>query len=413
MLNPESILEQLLKSALAAVTPTGKFTNLPSKPPVGNSIVLAAGKAGASMAVEFEKVWKHPCTGLAVVPYGHQAKTEHVDVMQAAHPVPDEQSQLAAKKFLKIAHSATKDDYVFYLGSGGSSALLAAPAPGLSLEKKQNISKQLLAGGAVIDEFNTVRRSLSAIKGGRLAQACYPAQVFSYLISDIPNDDPAVIGSGPTIPQTSSTEDVFAILDKYKVDVDEQTKQVIQDNAVDNLEVNTGDVRIIIKPVDAIAAASDKAKELDLEVNELGTQIEGDAHVIAKQMAQLAIKTQSSTSNPVVILSGGELSVAVKGKGKGGRNLEFLLALAVELEGAEKIYALAVDTDGCDGNSNVAGAIVTPDTLLRAIDQGIDPKQCLEQNDAFKVFDTIHDSIDTGPTLTNVNDFRAILILPK
>lgn len=393
------ILPSLLTSVLEHASPRGKFAVLP--PVSANLLVLGAGKAAALMAAEFEQAYGSSVHGTVVVPLGYTCATQSIEVITASHPVPDANSEAAALRLLELAHAAR--DHVVFLGSGGASSLLVAPAPGITLADKIAIGRQLLAKGAQITQFNKVRRCLSAIKGGRLAAACKPASVTTYLISDVPEDDPAVIGSGPTIAQDCDVDAALEILASYQVAVPDHVVAAMRANTVP--EVVTGDVHMLVTPAMVLQAAEQQAAELGLSVTNLGL-IDGEAKEVAEQIASQVVADPS----PRVLLSGGELTVNVTGSGKGGANLEFLLALALALDGQENVSALAVDTDGCDGNSGVAGAQIYPDTLFRAQKLGLDPAAMLAANDAYTFFADLGDLVDTGPTFTNVNDFRAVVI---
>lgn len=409
MLAPQLVLDELLAAALAAALPAGKFTALPP-PPAGQLLVLGGGKAGASMAAAFEAAYAGALSGVVVVPYGYRAPTKSIEIIEAAHPVPDVNSERAAQRMLELAAAASAADQVVFLGSGGASALLAAAAAGVTLADKQDIGAQLLRAGAAINDFNAVRRCLSAIKGGRLAAACAPAPVTTYLISDVPGDEPAVIGSGPTLAQASDAAAALAILERYGVAVADHVVRAMQANASPQLAPAAG-VHMLVRPADALAAAAQTATKLGVTVINQGAELEGEAREVGQAMATKVLEL-APVAQPTVVLSGGELTVTVTGSGTGGSNLEFVLALALALEGAAGISALAVDTDGWDGNSGVAGARIDPTTLPRARAAGLDPAAMLAANDAYPLFAQLGDLLDTGPTLTNVNDFRAVLVQP-
>jgi hydroxypyruvate reductase len=344
------------------------------------------------MAKALEDTWQGPLEGLVVTRYGYRVPTERLEVVEAAHPVPDAAGRDAAKRIFELVKGLTKDDLVLCLISGGGSALLALPAEGVSLEDKQAVNKALLKSGATISEMNAVRKHLSAIKGGRLAAAASPAKVVALMISDVPGDDPSIIASGPTVPDPSTNRDALAIIEKYKIDV---PASVLQRLKTADETPKPGDPRLA--GVENIMIATPQAS------------LEAAALVHAGIARQCAMRGQPEVP-PCVLISGGETTITLKGKGKGGRNTEFLLALAIALDGMPGIYALAGDTDGIDGSEDNAGAIITPDTLKRAEAAGLDAKAMLADNDPWTFFNGIGDLLVTGPTLTNVNDFRAVLI---
>ncbi|MBV8094116.1 MAG: glycerate kinase, partial [Acetobacteraceae bacterium] len=377
------------------------------------------GKASAAMARALEQHWPGPLTGLVVTRYGHGVPCERIEIVEAAHPVPDAKGREAAARILEMVQGLTEDDLVIALISGGASALLSLPAPGLTLEDKQAINRALLRSGAHIGEMNCVRKHLSAIKGGRLARAAYPAAIVTLVISDVPADDPSVIGSGPTVPDTTTFADARAVLAKYGI-----TEPVSVIKHLERAEDETpkpGDPRLaraqtvmIATPQMSLEAAADVARRAGVTPLILGNAIEGEAREVGRVMAGIAHQTAlygQPAPPPAVLLSGGETTVTVRGHGRGGRNVESLLALAVELDGLPGVSALAADTDGIDGAEEVAGAIIAPDTLARAEGRGIRPKERLADNDGHGFFEALGDQVITGPTLTNVNDFRAILIV--
>ncbi|MGI9494157.1 MAG: glycerate kinase type-2 family protein [Geminicoccaceae bacterium] len=409
----------MFDAAIEAADPKQVIKAYLPKKPKGRTIVIGAGKAAASMARAVEDHVDGPVEGLVVTRYGHGVECQHIEVVEAAHPVPDEAGKAAAGRILKLAEGAGSDDLVLCLISGGASALLSLPADGISLNDKQALNRKLLECGADIAQMNTVRKHLSAIKGGRLAAAAHPARVVSLLISDVPGDDPAVIGSGPTVPDPSSFADALDIVNRYAI---KQPKKVIDYlRAAKDETPKPGDPKIAIVETHVIAAPQASleaavAVALDNGVRPvvLGDAIEGEAREVAKVMAGIAQQVRRHAQPampPCVLLSGGETTVTVRGKGRGGRNAEFLLALAVYLNGADGIYALAGDTDGIDGSEDNAGAIIAPDTLDRAQTSSVDAKTCLAANDGYGFFEKMDDLVKTGPTLTNVNDFRAILIV--
>jgi glycerate 2-kinase len=418
IIQAESLLRELLEAALEAAKPEQAIgPHLPA-PPTGRAIVLGAGKAAAAMAQAVERHMAGRLEGLVVTRYGHGAPCTQIEVLEAAHPVPDAAGQDAARRILELAAGAGADDLVLCLISGGASALLSLPAPGLTLEDKRAVNRALLASGADIGQMNVVRKHLSAIKGGRLAAAAHPARVVSLLISDVPGDDPTVIGSGPTVPDPSTFKDAQAIIDRYRIDPPARVAQHLQ--AAADETPKPGDPRlegaetiVVARPQASLEAAAAVARQRGLEPLILGDAIEGEAREVAKVMAGIALQAcrhGQPAAPPCVLLSGGETTVTVRGKGRGGRNAEFLLALAVQLRGAPGISALAADTDGIDGSEDNAGAMITPDTLARAEALGMDAKARLADNDGYGFFSALGDLVVTGPTLTNVNDFRAILV---
>ena len=405
-----------MKSALDAAKPEGKFRNLPQKPK-GKLIVLGAGKAGASMAHEFENTYDGPLEGLVVTRYGHYTKTKFIKIVEASHPEPDKNSLLASKKIFELATQSSKDDHVVFLISGGASSLLTLPAKGVSFEEKQRINKELLRCGAPIDEMNIVRRSLSQIKGGRLAQAIYPAKLTTYMISDIPGDDPAYIGSGPTIQANGLNEDSIEILEKYEISINNQLKNIIIKNTLPKL--NKSPEYMIATPMMALKKAAEEAKKQDFIPVIISDSLEGESKIEGKKMAELAMKIKKekkyqdiNLKKPILLLSGGETTVTVKGNGKGGRNTEFMLSMAIHLKNTNGINCLAIDTDGIDGVEDNAGAYISEETLKKAYIKKINPLNYLNANNSYEFFEKIDDLIFTSPTLTNVNDFRAVLVQP-
>ena len=403
-----------MKSALDAAKPEGKFRNLPQKPK-GKLIVLGAGKAGASMAHEFENTYDGPLEGLVVTRYGHYTKTKFIKIVEASHPEPDKNGLLASKKIFELATQSSKDDHVVFLISGGASSLLTMPAKGVSFEEKLRINKELLLCGAPINEMNIVRRSLSQIKGGRLAQAIYPAKLTTYMISDIPGDDPAYIGSGPTIQANGLNEDSIKILEKYEIN--NQFNDIIINNTLPKL--NKSPEYMIATPMMALKKAAEEAKKQDFIPVIISDSLEGESKIEGKKMAELAMKIKKekkyqdiNLKKPILLLSGGETTVTVKGNGKGGRNTEFMLSMAIHLKNTNGINCLAIDTDGIDGVEDNAGAYISEETLKKAYMKKINPLNYLNANNSYEFFEKIDDLIFTSPTLTNVNDFRAVLVQP-
>ena len=415
-MNFEKSLKLIMKSALDAAKPEGKFRNLPQKPK-GKLIVLGAGKAGASMAQEFENTYDGPLEGLVVTRYGHYTKTKFIKIVEASHPEPDKNGLLASKKIFELATQSSKDDHVVFLISGGASSLLTLPAKGISFEEKQRINKELLRCGAPIDEMNIVRRSLSQIKGGRLAQAIFPAKLTTYMISDIPGDDPTYIGSGPTIQANGLNEDSIKILEKYKISVNDKLRDIIKKNTLPKL--NKSPKYMLATPMMALKKAAEVAKKQDFIPIIISDTLEGESKIEGKKMAELAIKIKKekkyqdiNLQKPILLLSGGETTVTVKGNGKGGRNTEFMLSMAIHLKNTNGINCLAIDTDGIDGVEDNAGAYISEETLKKAYMKKINPLSYLNANNSYEFFKKIDDLIFTSPTLTNVNDFRAILVQP-
>ncbi|MFG1202657.1 glycerate kinase [Xanthobacter aminoxidans] len=411
------ILLALFETALAAALPEGKFKDrLPAPPDAakgGRTIVIGAGKASARMARAFEEEWGRPCEGLIVTRYGHGCETKHIEIVEAAHPVPDQAGLDAARRILELARSAGPDDLVVCLMSGGASSLLTLPAEGLTLADKQALNSALLKSGAPIGVMNRVRKSMSAIKGGRLAAAIAPARAVTYLISDVPGDDPAAIGSGPTIPEASDPETVLGLMRTWGIEITDKLEQVIRANTVSGDAIPGQEVHMIATPLMALKAAEEKAKALGLTPLILGDAIEGEAREAGNVFAGIARSASEHglpAAAPCVLLSGGETTVTVRGKGRGGRSVEFLLALAIALKGREGISAISCDTDGVDGTEDNAGAWFDAALLADAAARGLKPDDYLANNDGYSFFSALDRLVMTGPTLTNVNDFRAILV---
>jgi hydroxypyruvate reductase len=422
-----ALLRDLFDAALAAARPATCLAPHIARlqPPTGKTIVIGAGKASAAMARAVEDQWPHPLEGLVVTRYGYGEACRKIEIVEAAHPVPDEKGRAAAGRILEKVKGLKPDDLVLCLISGGASALLALPALGLTLADKQAVNRALLKSGANIGEMNSVRKHLSAIKGGRLAIAAQPARVLSWLISDVPNDDAGVIGSGPTVPDRTTFADALAVLAKYRIEPPAAVRAHLQKGAVGEIEETPkpGDPRLarvetimVAKPERSLEAAAAVARDRGLKVVMLGDNLEGEARALgaahARQALDLAKHAGKPPIKPIVILSGGETTVTVRGKGRGGRNVEYLLAEAIAAHGTAGIWGLAADTDGVDGAEDIAGAIFTPDTLARARAKGRDPQAMLDDNDGHSFFEMLGDSLVTGPTRTNVNDFRATLIAP-
>jgi glycerate 2-kinase len=408
-------LRSLFDVALAAVDPLQCVASYLPSPPKGRTIVLGAGKASARMALAVEAAWKGPLSGLVVTRYGHGEVCNQIEIVEAAHPVPDSAGEAAARRMLALAKMAGPDDLVLVLVSGGGSSLITLPAPGLSMEDLQGLNKALLRSGAAIGEMNIVRRHLSSIKGGRLAQACGAATVVTLVVSDVPGDDPAVVASGPTVADNTTPAEALGVLQRYGIPVSAAVLAVLEQPVLDVAAVlGERHVHVIATAHIALRAAEVHAQQLGLQVVNLGGAIEGESRGVAQAQASMVreIKANRKAGRPCLLLSGGETTVTVRGTGRGGRNAEFLLALALDLQGEAGVYAVACDTDGIDGVEDNAGGTITPDSLHRASGVGLDPAALLANNDAYTFFLGLGDLITTGPTRTNVNDFRAILINP-
>ncbi len=411
----KAFLGSLFEAAIAAALPGKIVPGFLPAAPGGRLIVIGAGKASAAMAKAVEDNWDGPIEGLVVTRDGHAVACRQIEIVEASHPVPDARGEAAARRILAMAESAGADDLVLCLISGGGSALMTLPADDLSLEDKQAVNRALLSSGATITEMNTVRKHLSAIKGGRLAAAAHPAKVVSLLISDVPGDDPAVIASAPTVADPTTFSQARAILLRYGIVAPASVTRRLAKSSDETPKPGDHRLRqatttVIAAPKASLEAAAAAARQAGVEPIILGDAIEGEAREVGSAMAADAVARHRNGS-PLVVLSGGETTVTLRGRGRGGRNTEFLAGLALELDGAEGIFALAGDTDGIDGSEANAGAIVTPDTLARAAAKGIDAAALLAANDSYSLFDALDDLVVTGPTLTNVNDFRAILIL--
>ena len=405
----EPLLRAMFDAAVASAQPAVCVPPYLTQPPAGRTIIVGAGKASAAMARSAEANWPRPLEGVVVTRYGHHVPCEHVQVMESAHPVPDTAGVTASRQILKAVTGLTPDDLVLVLISGGASALMSLPAPGISLDDKIRINQNLLASGATIHEINCVRKHLSAIKGGQLAMAAQPARVITLAISDVAGDDPAVIGSGPTVPDNTSAAQAEDILARYGIDPGVNISRHLQEqkNNTPVRDLPKPDYRLIATPAKALAAAAAIAEKAGYRVQMLGDAVEGEARVVARQHARMALESPTGT----VLLSGGELTVTMRGtKGRGGPNTEYLLSLAIALEGAEGISAIACDTDGSDGMGDQAGACCGPSTLERAREAGLNPSEHLNTNDSAGFFAPLSNLVITGPTQTNVNDFRAIVV---
>ncbi|HMS27278.1 MAG TPA: glycerate kinase [Burkholderiaceae bacterium] len=436
-LNPPAFLRHLFEVAVNRALPLrNTAAYLPVPPKLGRTLVLGAGKAGGAMAQAVEALWPAdaPLSGLVVTRYGHipprpSGLAKRIEVVEAAHPVPDAAGLAAAERIMALAHGLTEHDLVLCLISGGGSALLTLPADGISLEEKQAINKALLASGASISDMNCVRKHLSQIKGGKLAQACHPAKVVTLTISDVPGDDPSIIASGPTVPDATTCAQALAILQRYRIDVSPAVRQQLQSGKLETPK--PGDVvfthqgqihpvHLIATPQQSLQAAAEAARAAGIAAYILSDEIEGESSDVGKVHAALAKSVAVHAQpfqKPCVILSGGETTVTLgqrlpgQTQGRGGRAGEFCLGLTQALQGQANVWALAADTDGIDGIEDNAGAVVAPDSLQRAVSLGLNVQDHLQQHDAYTYFEALGDLVKTGPTYTNVNDFRAILVL--
>jgi glycerate 2-kinase len=420
-MTPRELLRRMFDAAVASAQPALCLPpHLPEPRSLGNGrlVVIGAGKASAAMARAVEAHWRGPLSGLVVTRYGYAVPCERIEIVEAAHPVPDAAGLAAAERMLALVQGLRDDDVVLCLISGGGSSLLPLPVPGLTLADKQAVNRALLASGATIGEMNCVRRHLSAIKGGRLAAACHPARVLTLLMSDVPGDRPVDIASGPTVADPTTCADALAIVRRYGIDVPPAVLDVLESGRVES--VKPGDVRLarsearmIATPQRALEAAAAVARSAGYAPYILGEALEGEARDVGTVLAGIARQVadrDQPVAAPCVLLSGGETTVTVRGRGRGGRNVECLLSMAIGLDGHPRIHALAGDTDGVDGQEEIAGAWLAPDTLSRAWSRGLRPRDALADNDGHGFFQSLGDSLVTGPTLTNVNDFRAILI---
>ncbi|MQB05278.1 glycerate kinase [Agrobacterium tumefaciens] len=416
-LRAKDALNRIFMAAVASADPAKVLQHHLPSPPKGRCVVVGAGKASAAMAAALDKAWADVnLSGIVVTRYGHAVPAGRIEIIEASHPVPDDMSAEAARRILAAVEGLTADDMVIALISGGGSALMVAPAQGMTLADKMAVNRALLASGATISEMNAVRKHLSRIKGGRLALAAKPARVVSLLISDVPGDDPSEIASGPTVADPSDINNVREIVSRYALDLPENVRKVLEKGEetpkAGDIEE---DIRLIATPSLALQAAADEAVKLGLTPLILGDSLEGESKDVGAVMAGIALSASRKglpVKGPAVLLSGGETTVTIgKGlAGKGGRNTEFLLSLALTLKGAGGIWAIAGDSDGIDGVEDAAGALVTPDTLARMLNAGADPRQSLVRHDSYTAFKAVGDLVVTGPTLTNVNDIRAILI---
>ncbi|HTI66084.1 MAG TPA: glycerate kinase [Caulobacteraceae bacterium] len=409
--DPRAFLRRLFDVALAAVDPLVCTPPYLPEPPRGRTVAIGFGKAAAAMARAVEDHWDGPLSGLAVTRYDHGLDCRRIEVIEAAHPVPDHAAVAAASRALAMAADLGPDDLLLALASGGGSSLLTLPASGLSLDDKRAVTAALLRSGAPIGDINTVRRHLSAIKGGRLAAAAAPARVVTLVVSDVPGDDPAQVASGPTLADGSTAADALAVLARWRIDAPRAVLAHLSAPATP-VPAAADPARVIATARMALDAAAARARAAGIEPVVLGDALQGEARELGRDHAILALGLRES-GRPAVVLSGGETTVTVKApRGRGGRNGEYLAGLALTLDGVADVHALACDTDGIDGTQDNAGAVVGPDTLVRARTLGLDAAALLDANDAWSLFDALGDLVATGPTRTNVNDFRAIYIAP-
>ena len=415
-----SVMREMFEAAIASAQPQLCVPpHMPSPGEVkGRLIVIGAGKASAAMARAVEDHWTGPLSGLVVTRYGYKVPCERIEIVEAAHPVPDQAGLDAAQRLLQVVQGLSADDVVLCLISGGGSSLLPLPLPGISLQDKQQVNRALLASGATISEMNTVRRHLSAIKGGRLAAACHPARVINLLLSDVPGDRPLDIASGPTVADPSTCEDALAIVRRYGIELPAHVLQVLSTGSGESVKPSDPrlagvDTRMVAAPQQALEAAAAVARRHGYTPYILGDAIEGEARDVGKVLGAMALQVAERGepfARPCALLSGGETTVTLRGQGRGGRNVECLLSLALATQGHPRIHALMGDTDGVDGIEEIAGAVMGPHTLQEAFAKGLSPRASLDANDGHGFFQTLGDSVITGPTLTNVNDFRVILI---
>jgi hydroxypyruvate reductase len=430
--DPQGFLRHLFDTAVARAQPLLNMAGLLPAPPRGRTLVLGAGKAAGAMAQALEQLWPVDARleGLVVTRYHHtpprpEGLLQRIDVVEASHPVPDQAGMDASARMLALTQGLSSDDLVICLVSGGGSALLTLPADGLSLADKQRINRELLACGAPIGEMNTVRKHLSRIKGGRLAAACAPAQVLTLTISDVPGDDPGVIASGPSVPDETTCDQALALLDRYGIAIPQTVRTALQNGSLETPKPTDAafaghQVKMMATPMQSLQAAADAARATGLNAYILSDEIEGESREVAKvhaALARAAANGHGPFQKPCVILSGGETTVTLRTpqpgfpKGKGGRAGEFCLGLAMALQGQKGVWALAADTDGIDGVEDNAGALVTPDSLQRCEQLGLKPAAFADRNDSYRLFEALGDLVVSGPTHTNVNDFRALLVL--
>jgi len=415
-----ALLRRMFDAAIAAAQPSRNVPPHLPPPPKGRLVVIGAGKASAEMARAVEQHWPGELSGLVVTRYGYAVPCRRIEIVEAAHPVPDGAGLEASRRLLELVRGLSADDLVLCLISGGGSALLPLPLEGLTLEHEQAVNRELLRSGASINEMNCVRRHLSGIKGGRLAAACHPARVLTLAISDVPGDDPINIASGPTVPDPTTCADALAVVRRRGIALPPEMHEALESGRGES--VKPGDprlaraaFRLVATPQRSLEVAAQVARDAGITPLLLGDSIEGESREVGKVMAGIALSVAQHgqpVAPPCVLLSGGETTVTVRGSGRGGRNVEFLLSLALALDGLPNAWAIAGDTDGVDGAEEVAGAFVAPDTLERARQSGLRAADRLADNDGHGFFEALGDQVVTGPTLTNVNDFRAVLVLP-
>ncbi|WP_282602104.1 glycerate kinase [Paracoccus sp. PARArs4] len=412
--NPRDFLTGLFHRAVEVADPMAVLADHLPERPAGRLVVIGAGKASARMAEAVEAHYG-PCEGLVITRYGYARPCMGIEIVEAAHPVPDAAGEAATARLLDLVAGLGPDDQVIALISGGGSSLLVAPTEGVSLDDKMAVNRALLASGAPIGQMNVVRKHLSRVKGGQLAAACAPARLLSLLISDVPGDDPGQIASGPTVGETGTAADARAIVARFGLDLPQSVRDALDRPtgvvAPDDPRLARAETRIVAAPSASLEAAAGIARAAGIEVRILGDAIEGEARDLAVEHARMAKSLRGE--GPVLLLSGGECTVTRRGDGVGGPNAEYVLAAALELDGAEGIHVLACDTDGVDGAAEVAGACIGPDLPQLARMAGLDMRAALDRNDAHSFFAAVDRQVVTGPTLTNVNDFRAILILPR
>jgi glycerate 2-kinase len=423
-MNSQKLLRDMFDAAIASAQPARCIPHFMPKPDEigsGRFIVIGAGKASAAMAQTVEQNWVGPIEGLVVTRYGYSVPCQSIEIVEASHPVPDAAGLMAAQRIFDLVSDLTPHDTVLCLISGGGSALLPMPWASITLEDKQAVNRALLKSGATIGEMNTVRRHLSGIKGGRLAAACYPARVISLLLSDVPGDNPIDIASGPTVADPTTCQDALDIIKRYGIDLPDSVMRVLESGQGESIKpkdprlANTT-FHIIATPMMALKAAAQVAQEMGINAHILSDMIEGEASDVGKVLAGIALNVANHKmpfETPCVLLSGGETTVTLKGDGRGGRNVECLLSFAIATRSHPAIHALMGDTDGVDGVEEIAGATIGPNTLSQAFEQGLHPLVHLDNNDGHGFFQALGLSVVTGPTLTNVNDFRAILIVPE
>jgi glycerate 2-kinase len=419
--SPTQVMLDIFEASIAAADPALVIPpNLPSMPR-GRTIVIGAGKAAARMAHAVEVSWEGPLTGMVVTRYGYEVQCSKIEIIQASHPVPDQQSVHAASRMLGFLENLNEEDLVICLISGGASSLLVSPAPGISLKDKQTVNRALLSCGAPINEMNIVRKQLSRIKGGRLALAAYPAKIVTLIVSDVVGDDPSIIGSGPTVPDRSTTEDARAICARYNIDLPDTVKDWLSGGheaipTADHLVFNFTETHVIGSSRLAITAAENAAKFAGFDVVNLSDSIEGSAQIIGRSHAtefRNIITKRNNPMQPCLMLSGGELTVEVKGSGQGGPNQEYAISAAIELSDLADVHILSADTDGIDGPTDAAGALITPKELLNDPSLMFDARNSLANNDAYSFLDKYGGLLKTGPTFTNVNDLRLIAFIPR